>query len=150
MADAIRISGRRWWWSHCTSNLTTPTHDSTYVSIVIDILFINRKLNMKKWLQSLKSPTCVSNPYILQGVCNLQIHWKFITSLKKCPPSFVTLSSELLKLWWIHFEWRGYFCPQCIFIYLYLFISISFYVYIYLYLYLSMSIYLSISIYYYF
>ena len=50
MANAIRISGGRRRWSLCTSNLTTPTHDSTYFSIVIDILFINRNLNMKKWL----------------------------------------------------------------------------------------------------
>ena len=152
MADAIRISGRRRWWSHCTSNLTTPTHDSTYVCIVIDILFINRKLNMKKWLQFVKSPTCVSNPYILQSVRNLQIqfrftwisHWKFGTSLKKCLPSFVTLSYELLRLWCIHFEWRGFFCPQCIFVYLYLFISISIYIFIYLCLYIY--IYISICI----
>ena len=48
MADAIRISDKRRQWLHCASNLTTPTHDSTYVSIVTDILFINRKLNMKE------------------------------------------------------------------------------------------------------
>ena len=42
------MSGRRRRWSHCTSNLTTPTHDSTYISIVIDPLFMNRKLNMIK------------------------------------------------------------------------------------------------------
>ena len=48
MVDAIRKSGRIRQWSHCTSNLTTPTHDSTYISIVIDMLFINRKLNMIK------------------------------------------------------------------------------------------------------
>ena len=33
-----------------TYNLTTPTRDSTYISIVIDLLFINRKLNMIKQL----------------------------------------------------------------------------------------------------
>ena len=50
MGDAIRISGRRRRWSHCTSNLTTPTHDSTYVSIVIDILFINRENEYEKMI----------------------------------------------------------------------------------------------------
>ena len=33
-------SGRRRRWSHWTSNLTTLTHDSTYISIVIDMLHI--------------------------------------------------------------------------------------------------------------
>ena len=42
--SSIRISRRRRRWSHCTSNLTRPTHDSRYASIFIDIL------NMKKWL----------------------------------------------------------------------------------------------------
>ena len=46
MADAIRKSGRRRQWSHCASDLTTMTHDSPYISIFIDMLFINRKLNM--------------------------------------------------------------------------------------------------------
>ena len=46
MADAIRKSGRRRQVSHCTTNLTTPIHDFTYISIFIDMLFINRKLNM--------------------------------------------------------------------------------------------------------
>ena len=52
MVDAIGKSsgGRR--WSHCTSNLTTLTHDSMHISIVIDVFFVNRKLNMKKWLKS--------------------------------------------------------------------------------------------------
>ena len=48
MADAIRKAGRRRRESHCTSNFTTPTHGSTYISIVIDMLFINEKLNMMK------------------------------------------------------------------------------------------------------
>ena len=48
MAYAIRKSGRIRWWSHCTSNLTTRAHDFTYISIDIDMLFINRKLNMIK------------------------------------------------------------------------------------------------------
>ena len=48
MADAIRKTGRRRQESHCTSNLTTPTHNSTYISIVIDMLFTNGKLNMIK------------------------------------------------------------------------------------------------------
>ena len=39
MADAIRKSGRRMPWSHCTSNLTTPTHDSKYISIAIDVIY---------------------------------------------------------------------------------------------------------------
>ena len=43
MADAISKTGRIKRWSHSTSNLTTPTHDSTYISIVIDMLFINRR-----------------------------------------------------------------------------------------------------------
>ena len=43
-------SGRRRQWSHCTFNLTALTHDSTYMSIDTDILFINRTLNMIKWL----------------------------------------------------------------------------------------------------
>ena len=38
MADAIRKSGRRRPQSHCTSYLTTPTHDSTYISVVIDVI----------------------------------------------------------------------------------------------------------------
>ena len=38
MADAIRKSCRRRWQSHCTSNLTALTHDSMYISIVIDML----------------------------------------------------------------------------------------------------------------
>ena len=38
MADAIRKSGRRIPWSHCPSNLTTLTHDSTYNSVVIDVI----------------------------------------------------------------------------------------------------------------
>ena len=62
----------------------------------------------------LKCPTCVSNPYILQSVRNLRVQFrfkwcvyrKFRTSFKKCPPSFVTLSSDLIKLWWIHSGWR--------------------------------------------
>ena len=33
-----------------TSNLTTLTHDSMYISIVIDMLFIKIKLNIIKWL----------------------------------------------------------------------------------------------------
>ena len=154
MADAIRKSGRIRRWSHFTSNLTTPTHDSTYISIVIDMLFINRKLNMIKWLWFVKSPTGVSNPYIFQRVFsnpyifqrvrNLQIQFpftwnfqkKFRTSLKKCWPSFATLSLEFQKLWWIYFEWRVFFGPQCVFIYLYLSISIFIYIYIFLYLYI--------------
>ena len=44
------ISGRRRRWSHCTSNLTALSHDSTYISIDTDMLFINRTLNMIKWL----------------------------------------------------------------------------------------------------
>ena len=48
MADLIRKSGTRGPWSHCTSNLTTPIHDSTNISIVMNMLFINRKLNMIK------------------------------------------------------------------------------------------------------
>ena len=48
MADAIRKSGRIRQWSHYTSNLTTRNHDSTYISIVINMLFINSKLNMIK------------------------------------------------------------------------------------------------------
>ena len=50
MTDAIRKSGRIRQCSHCTSNLTTPTYDSTYISIIIDLLFINSKLNMIKLL----------------------------------------------------------------------------------------------------
>ena len=50
MADLIRKSGTRRPWSHCTSNLTTPIHDSTNISIVMNMLFIIRKLNMIKWL----------------------------------------------------------------------------------------------------
>ena len=50
MVDAIRKSGRRKRGSHWTSNLMTLTHDSMYISIVIDMLFINRKLDMIKWL----------------------------------------------------------------------------------------------------
>ena len=42
MADAIRKSGRVRQWSHCTSN------DSKYISIAIDMFFINGKLNMIK------------------------------------------------------------------------------------------------------
>ena len=38
MADAIRKSDRTRPWSHGTSNLTTPTHDSAYISIVIDVI----------------------------------------------------------------------------------------------------------------
>ena len=38
MADAIKKSGRRRLWSHCPSNLPTPTHDSTNNSIVIDVI----------------------------------------------------------------------------------------------------------------
>ena len=48
MADAIRKSDRRRWWPQYTSNLTTPTHDSTYISIAIDMLFIDGELNMIK------------------------------------------------------------------------------------------------------
>ena len=33
-------------WSHWASSLTTLTYDSTYISRVIDILFITRKMNM--------------------------------------------------------------------------------------------------------
>ena len=149
MADTIRKSGRRRRWTLCASNLATLTHDSTYISIVIDMFFINRKLNMIKWLQFPESPTGVSNPYIFQSVRNLRIQFrftwnfqrKFRTSLKKCSPSFVTLSYELQKLWWIHFEWRFFWCTVCIYI------SISIYIYIYLYLYLSISIYLYLYIY---
>ena len=50
MPDAIRKSKRRRRLSHCMSNLRTPTHDSTYISIVNDMLFINVKFNMIKWL----------------------------------------------------------------------------------------------------
>ena len=156
MADAIRISGRGRRWPHCTSNLTTPTHDSTYVSILIYFLFINRKLNMKKWLHFLKSPTCVSNPYILHSVRNLQIQfwftwnfpWKFRTSLKKCPPGFVTLSLELLKLWWIHFKWGVFFLAHRLdfYIFIYLYLCLSMCISICLYLYLSMFIYLHLYI----
>ena len=46
----LEKNGRRRRWPHCTSILTTPTHDLTQISIVIDMLFINRKLNMIKWL----------------------------------------------------------------------------------------------------
>ena len=48
MADVIRKSGRIRQWLHCTSNLTKPAHDSTYISIVIDMSFIDRKLNLIK------------------------------------------------------------------------------------------------------
>ena len=50
MADAIRKSGRRRRWSYWTPSLTTLTFDSMYIFIVIDILLINRKLYMIKWL----------------------------------------------------------------------------------------------------
>ena len=50
MADAIRKSGRIRQWLHWTSNLTTRTHDSTYISVVIGMFFINGKLNMIEWL----------------------------------------------------------------------------------------------------
>ena len=42
------FGGTRRPWSHCTSNLTTPIHDSTNISIVMNMLFIIRKLNMIK------------------------------------------------------------------------------------------------------
>ena len=38
MVDAITKSGRRRLWSHCTSNLTTSTHDSMYISIVTGVI----------------------------------------------------------------------------------------------------------------
>ena len=38
MVDAIRKSGRRRLWLHCTSNLTTSTHDSMYISIVTGVI----------------------------------------------------------------------------------------------------------------
>ena len=50
MVDAIRKSGRRKRGSDWTSNLMTLTHDSMYISIVINMLFINRKLDMMKWV----------------------------------------------------------------------------------------------------
>ena len=50
MADAIRKSDRRRWWPQHTSNLTTPTHDSTYISIAIDMLFINGRIEYDKMI----------------------------------------------------------------------------------------------------
>ena len=138
MADAIRKSERIRRWSHCTSNLTIPTHDFTCISIVIDMLFINRKLNMTKWLSFLKSPAGVSNPYIFQSVRNLQIQFrftwnfqrKFRTSLKKCSPSFVILFWELQSYGEVILGDSFFWSTVCICI------SISILIYIYTYVYL--------------
>ena len=93
ISDVTRKSGRRRQWSQWISYLVTLTHDSTYISIVIDMLFINIKLDMIKWL-SLKSPTCISNPSILQSVRNLWIQFQFTWNFarKKCTQNFVALS----------------------------------------------------------
>ena len=61
----------------------TLTHDSTYIYIVIDLLFINKRLNMTKSLSFLKSPRCVSNPPILQNVRKLQIHFQFTWNFRR-------------------------------------------------------------------
>ena len=48
-----------------------PDNISTVEDLVLgqdnDMLFINRNLNMKNWLQFLKSSTCLSNYSILQS-----------------------------------------------------------------------------------
>ena len=121
MADVIGISGKRR-RSHCSTNLTTLTQDSRYISVIIDMLF--SYWYIVHWMKFLKSPICVSNSYILQSVCNLWI--------------VLRTSKFMVNSFWV----TAFFGLQCIFIFLYLSICISISIYIYI----SISICLSISI----
>ena len=130
MADAIRKSGRRRWQSHCTSNLTTLTHDSTYISIVIDML-----LSIEHLQHAFLTPLYF-NAFVICEF-NFNLHEIFTESLELDWINACALLWHYLQSFSLV---RSVYLYIYIYIFLYLYISISIYLYLYIYFYLFVII----------